>query len=248
MPVHPKIALVTGAGSGIGRAAAVELSRRGYALVLAGRRRERVEETAGLCTGETLAVTADVGEADDVARLFADAEHRFGRLDVLFNNAGTNISGPLDELAAKDLLTVVATNLLGSLYCARAAFALMTRQRPAGGRIINNGSVSAYAPRPDSTAYTASKHGITGLTKSLILDGRARGIACCQIDIGNAATEPTERMARGVPQADGRIAIEPRLDVALVARQVADLADLPPEANVPFITLMATGMPLYGRG
>jgi len=244
-----KVALITGAGSGIGRRTAVEFDRHGYALVLAGRRGESLQATAAMCSGETEVVPCDVSDAASVEALFQRIRSRFGRVDVVFNNAGTNTPAqPIDELPADALREVIEVNLIGSILCAREAFALMKAQSPSGGRIINNGSVSAYGPRPHSVAYTASKHGITGLTKSLILDGRAHGINCSQIDIGNAASERTDRMEKGVLQANGTTAPEPRISLDLVAEAVVNLVALPPEANVPFMTIMASAMPLYGRG
>lgn len=245
----PKTAIITGAGSGIGRAVAIELASQGFELALAGRRLEALEETASLCSTDALLHTVDITDSDQVAGLFATAKKRWQRLDTLFNNAGTNIPAqPIFQQSASDLANVVATNLIGAMFCAREAFAWMAEQAPPGGRIINNGSVSAHAPRPLSPAYTAAKHGVTGLTKSLILDGRRYGISCCQIDIGNAATTMTERMATGVLQADGSKAIEPRIDVRLVAQQVAHMAMLPPDTIIPFVTIMPLEMPLYGRG
>lgn len=242
------VAIITGAGSGIGRAVAVELAGRGWEIVLAGRRREGLEETARLA-GRGLAVPTDVSDPASVAALFAAARAGYGRIDLLFNNAGTNTPAvPFETLTPEALTEVIAVNLTGPLLCAREAVAAMKAQQPQGGRIINNGSVSAYGPRPHSVAYTTSKHGVTGLTKSLILDCRDFGIAVSQIDIGNAATARTDRMSQGVPQANGTTATEPRMDVALLARQVADLADMPLEVMVPFMTIMPRNMPLYGRG
>jgi len=242
------LAIITGAGSGIGRAVAVELAERGWDIVLAGRRREGLEETARLA-GRGLVVPTDVSDAASVAALFAAARAEYGPLDLLFNNAGTNTPAvPFETLTPEALSEVIAVNLTGPLFCAREAVAMMKAQEPQGGRIINNGSVSAYGPRPHSVAYTASKHGITGLTKSLILDCRDFGISVCQVDIGNAATARTDRMSQGVPQANGTTAIEPRMDVAMLARHIAGLAELPAEIMVPFSTIMPTTMPLYGRG
>ena len=242
------LAIITGAGSGIGRAVAIELAGRGWDIVLAGRRREGLEETARLA-GRGLIVPTDVSDAALVAALFAAARAEYGRLDLLFNNAGTNTPAvPFETLTPEALSEVIAVNLTGPLFCAREAVAMMKAQEPQGGRIINNGSVSAYGPRPHSVAYTASKHGITGLTKSLILDCRDFGISVCQVDIGNAATARTDRMSQGVPQANGTTAIEPRMDVAMLARHIAGLAELPAEIMVPFSTIMPTTMPLYGRG
>lgn len=242
------VAIITGAGSGIGRAVAVELAGRGWEIVLAGRRRDGLEETARLA-GRGLAVPTDVSDPASVAALFAAARAGYDRIDLLFNNAGTNTPAvPFETLPPEALTEVIAVNLTGPLLCAREAVAAMKAQEPQGGRIINNGSVSAYGPRPHSVAYTTSKHGVTGLTKSLILDCRDFGIAVSQIDIGNAATARTDRMSQGVPQANGTTATEPRMDVALLARQVADLADMPLEVMVPFMTIMPRNMPLYGRG
>ncbi len=244
-----RIAMVTGAGSGVGKAAALGLAAAGWTLVLAGRRREPLEAVAAEIGGESLVVPTDVGDETAVAALFAATRERFGRLDLLFNNAGLfSPSVPLDELPVATLRSVLDANLLGVFLCTREAMALMKAQSPRGGRIINNGSISAHAPRPNSAPYTATKHAITGLTKSVALDGRAFDIACGQIDIGNAATDMTLRMADGVPQADGRLAVEPRMDVKHVADAVVWMASLPPEANVPFLTVMATKMPFVGRG
>jgi len=244
-----RIAMVTGAGSGVGRATALGLAAAGWTLVLAGRRREPLEAVAAEIGGESLVVPTDVGDEAAVAQLFAATRERFGRLDLLFNNAGTfSPSVPLDELPVATLRSVLDANLFGVFLCTREAMALMKVQNPRGGRIINNGSISAHAPRPNSAPYTATKHAITGLTKSVALDGRAFDIACGQIDIGNAATDMTARMADGVLQADGRLAPEPRMDVKHVADAVVWMASLPPEANVPFLTVMATKMPFVGRG
>jgi NAD(P)-dependent dehydrogenase (short-subunit alcohol dehydrogenase family) len=242
------VALVTGAGSGIGRACAVALAEAGYSVVLAGRRREQLEETAVMAPG-SLAVPADVGDPASVRELFARTLEAFGRLDVLFNNAGRGAPGvPMDELTFEQWDAVVRVNLTGAFLCAQEAMRIMKSQTPRGGRIINNGSISASVPRPNSAPYTATKHAITGLTKSISLDGRAWDIACGQIDIGNAATELTERMASGVPQANGTTAVEPRMDVRYVADAVVYMASLPLEANVQFMTVMATKMPFIGRG
>jgi len=247
-----RIALITGAGSGIGQACALALADAGWSLALAGRRRPRLEETceAARAKGaEAIAIEADVGDAEAVARLFAEVEARFGRLDLLFNNAGTGAPPKaLEDLTLDEWRRVVDTNLTGAFLCTQGAFRLMKRQAPRGGRIINNGSISAHAPRPNSAPYTATKHAITGLTRSTSLDGRAFDIACGQIDIGNAATPLTARMAQGVPQADGRFAPEPLMDVADVARAVVYMAGLPLTANVQFLTVMATQMPYIGRG
>ncbi|RXS64737.1 SDR family oxidoreductase [Streptomyces sp. TM32] len=247
--------MVTGAGSGIGRAVAQALSDADWTVVLAGRRAEALAETArlaGLTTPESpalMAVPTDVTRPEQVDALFAAVQERFSRVDLLFNNAGTfGRTVPLDELAYEDWRTVVDTNLTGAFLCAQAAFRAMKTQDPQGGRIINNGSVSAHAPRPDSIAYTATKHAVTGLTKSLSLDGRPYRIACGQLDIGNAATEMTGRMQTGIRQANGQLAVEPVMDAADVARTVVHMAALPLEANVQFATVMATNMPYIGRG
>ena len=252
MTSEVRVALVTGAGSGIGRAAALALQGAGFSVVLVGRREEPLEATAAMATpggGETLVAATDVTDAATVEGLFEKVRQKFGRIDVLFNNAGTNAPPvPLDELSVEDWQKVVDVNLTGSVLCARAAMALMKTQTPMGGRIINNGSISAHAPRPYSTPYTVSKHAITGLTKCISLDGRPHDIACSQIDIGNAATEMTERMKDGVPQANGTMAPEPRMDVGHVADAIVYMANLPLSANVQFMTVMATKMPFVGRG
>jgi len=247
------VALVTGAGSGIGRASAVALLADGWQVALVGRRREALEETAAL-TGagagaQALAVPCDVSDQAAVEAAFAATVGRFGRLDMLFNNAGTNVAAkPIDELTVDEWDTVISVNLHGAFLCARAAFGQMRGQDPQGGRIINNGSISAHVPRPGSVPYTTSKHAITGLTRSLSLDGRPFNIACGQIDIGNAASEMTERMATGMPQADGSTRPEPLMDVNHVAQALVQMANLPLETNVQFITIMATAMPFIGRG
>jgi NAD(P)-dependent dehydrogenase (short-subunit alcohol dehydrogenase family) len=246
-----KVALVTGAGSGIGRYSALALAKEGYTVVLVGRRPEALEETAALAgdSAKTLAVPTDVGNPESVQALFADVKEKLGRLDVLFNNAGRGAPGVLlEEVKYEDWAAVVAVNLTGAFLCTQEAFMLMKEQDPQGGRIINNGSISATAPRPNSAPYTATKHAITGLTKSTSLDGRKYNIACGQIDIGNAATDMTERMNNGVPQADGSMAVEPRFDVEHVAQAVVQMANLPLETNIQFITIMATKMPFVGRG
>ncbi|SUE44026.1 SDR family oxidoreductase [Roseomonas gilardii] len=247
-----RIAVVTGAGSGIGRAATLALLADGWSVALAGRRREALEETvaqAGEHGGRCLPVPTDITDAASVEALFATVKQRWGRLDLLFNNAGRGSPAvDFDEISDADWFGVVAANLNGAFLCARAAYAMMKAQDPKGGRIINNGSISAYAPRPGSAPYTATKHAISGLTKSISLDGRRHDIACGQIDVGNAATEMTERMTRGVPQADGRMMVEPRMDVAHVGRAVAHMAALPLDANVQNMTIMATAMPFVGRG
>jgi NAD(P)-dependent dehydrogenase (short-subunit alcohol dehydrogenase family) len=246
-----KIAVVTGAGSGIGRAVSVELLRAGWSVALTGRRAETLEGTAALVPeAASLAVRADVSRPDDVAALFTAVRDRFGRLDLLFNNAGTFGPGgvPFEDLPYDAWRHVVDTNLNGAFLCAQAAYRQMKEQDPRGGRIINNGSVSAHTPRPHSAPYTATKHALTGLTKSLSLDGRAYGIAVGQIDIGNAATDMTARMQTGALQANGEVAPEPVMDVADVARTVRHMAELPLEANVQFATVLATAMPYVGRG
>ena len=247
-----RIAVVTGGGTGIGKAVALSLAARGYGMALAGRRLEPLEETAALVEakgGEAIAVAADVTDPAAVHRLFDAAVEKFGRVDLLFNNAG--MSGPpmlLEDLSFEDWRKVAAVNLDGAFLCLRAAFRVMKAQAPQGGRIINNGSISAHAPRPNSIAYTATKHAITGLTKSASLDGRKYGIACGQIDIGNAATSMGNVMASGVPQANGTIAPEPVMDVSNVGEAVAYMDSLSLDANVQFITVMATNMPFIGRG
>ena len=252
MTVTNKVALVTGAGSGIGRATALKLLEHGYSVVLTGRRQAPLDELADEARqrgADALAVACDVGDAAGVAALFNTIRQRYGRLDVLFNNAGRGAPPvDIDELSVEDWRAVVDTNLTGVFLCTRAAFGLMKTQTPRGGRIINNGSISAHAPRPNSIAYTSTKHAITGLTKSVSLDGRKYDICCGQIDIGNAATEMAARMARGVQQANGEIAIEPLMDVELVADAVLHMASLPLSANVQFMTIMASKMPFVGRG
>ncbi|MFE2596338.1 SDR family oxidoreductase [Streptomyces sp. NPDC057617] len=247
-----RTAVVTGAGSGIGRAVSLALADAGWSVVLAGRRKETLAVTAAAMGGEAqaLPVRTDVSQPADVAALFATVRERYGRLDLLFNNAGTFGPGgtPLEDLPLSAWQKVVDTNLTGAFLCAQAAFRLMKAQNPQGGRIINNGSISAHTPRPDSVAYTATKHALTGLTKSLSLDGRPYRIACGQIDIGNAATDMTERMRRGVKQANGELAVEPVMDVTDVATTVLHMAELPLEANVQFATVLATTMPYVGRG
>lgn len=248
---RPKIAIVTGAGSGIGRAVSVELLRAGWSVALAGRRAETLEATAALVPeGPSLAVRTDVSRTQDVTALFDAVRERFGRLDLLFNNAGTFGPGgvPFEDLPYDAWRHVVDTNLNGAFLCAQGAYRQMKEQDPQGGRIINNGSISAHTPRPLSAPYTATKHALTGLTKSLSLDGRAYGIAVGQIDVGNAATDMTARMATGALQADGKTAPEPVMDVADVARTVRHMAELPLEANVQFATVLATTMPYVGRG
>jgi NAD(P)-dependent dehydrogenase (short-subunit alcohol dehydrogenase family) len=246
-----KVAIVTGAGSGIGRSVALALVADGWSVSLAGRRGALLEETAGLADapGRTLPVITDVADEASVDALFEAVRARFGRLDLLFNNAGTGAPPvPLEELTLEAWTRVVDVNLTGAFLCTQAAFRVMKAQEPRGGRIINNGSISAHAPRPRSVAYTATKHAITGLTRSTSLDGRAYDIACGQIDIGNAATEMTRAMSRGVMQADGSVAPEAVMDVHAVAEAVLYMAGLPLEANVQFLTVMATKMPFIGRG
>jgi NAD(P)-dependent dehydrogenase (short-subunit alcohol dehydrogenase family) len=247
-----RIALVTGAGSGIGRAVSLALNAAGYSVVLAGRHAAELEGTAALSEGRhasMIVVPTDITQPEAVAALFARTSGAFGRLDLLFNNAGAGTPGiPTEELTYQQWSAVVSVNVTGAFLCAQQAIRLMKSQDPRGGRIINNGSISAHSPRPNSAPYTATKHAITGLTKSISLDGRKYDIACGQIDIGNAATEMTERMTAGVLQADGTKAPEPRMDVKLVADAVIYMANLPLEANVQFMTVMATKMPFVGRG
>jgi NAD(P)-dependent dehydrogenase (short-subunit alcohol dehydrogenase family) len=243
---------VTGAGSGIGKAVSMGLLKAGYAVALAGRRADGLERTiqeAGADRSQAIAVPSDVTDPDSVRALFTAAKQAFGRLDVLFNNAGINAPGvPLEDLTVEQWRSVVDTNLTGAFLCTQQAFRVMKDQDPRGGRIINNGSISAYTPRPNSVAYTATKHAITGLTKSTSLDGRKYDIACGQIDIGNAATEMTTKMAQGIVQPTGEVMIEPRLDLDHVVQAVLYMAGLPLEANVQFMTVMATKMPFIGRG
>ncbi|MBK7661713.1 MAG: SDR family oxidoreductase [Betaproteobacteria bacterium] len=249
MTTSLKVAVVTGAGTGIGRAAALSLSRDGFKIALLGRRLDRLEETARLAAGEALAQVTDVGDPDSVKAAFAAIEAKWGRVDVLFNNAGTGAPPvPMDELPWEKWKACVDANLHGTFLCAQAAMAIMKRQKPHGGRIINNGSISAHSPRPNTPAYTSTKHAVTGLTKSIALDGRAFDIACGQIDIGNAATEMTERMANGILQPHGGMMVEPRMDVNHVAQAISYMAGLPLESNVLFMTVMATKMPFVGRG
>jgi NAD(P)-dependent dehydrogenase (short-subunit alcohol dehydrogenase family) len=251
MSTDGKVAIVTGAGSGIGRAVALAFLGAGYRAALAGRRRDALAETAGAAAaGErALVVPTDVTQPESVNALFDETARRFGRVDVLFNNAGRFAPGvPLEDLTFDQWKQVVDVNLTGMFLCTQAAFRVMKAQVPRGGRIINNGSISAHAPRPNSAPYTATKHGVTGLTKATALDGRKYDIACGQIDIGNALTDMTARMPRGVPQADGSVRVEPTMDVQHVATAVLHMASLPLEANVQFLTLMATNMPFIGRG
>jgi NAD(P)-dependent dehydrogenase (short-subunit alcohol dehydrogenase family) len=252
MTTHSKVAIVTGAGTGIGKAVALALLREGYRVALAGRRKEPLDQAiadSGVASAQALAVPTDVADPTSVHGLFAQAKKSFGRLDLLFNNAG--VGAPpinLEELTPAQWKSVVDINLTGAFLCTQEAFRLMKDQDPRGGRIINNGSISAHAPRPNSAPYTSTKHAITGLTKSAALDGRKYDIACGQIDIGNAATDMAAKMAKGVPQANGSIAIEPLMDVAHVASAVVYMASLPLDANVQFMTVMATKMPFVGRG
>jgi len=247
-----KIAIVTGAGSGIGKAVAIALTQNGYSVVLAGRRKETLEATAldvKQANSQALVIPTDVTDPAAVRDLFAKTKDAFGRLDLLFNNAGTSGRAvPLEDLPYEQWKSIVDTNLTGAFLCTQEAFKIMKSQGPRGGRIINNGSISAHSPRPNSAPYTASKHGVTGLTKVTSLDGRKYDIACGQIDIGNAASEMTERMSRGVPQANGTVAVEPRMNLADVARAVVYMASLPLDANVQFMTVMATKMPYIGLG
>ena len=245
------IALVTGGGSGIGRASALALAAAGFHVVITGRREAPLDETIGLAddAGRLEAISSDVADEKSVEALFAAIEKRHGRLDTVFNNAGTNVPpATVDEISVEDFRRVMDVNVHGAFLVARAAFALMRRQLPQGGRIVNNGSISAYVPRPGSAPYTMSKHAITGLTRTLSLDGRPYDIACGQIDIGNTASDMTEQMSSGVPQADGSIKPEPTMDTAHVADTVVNMASLPLTANVQFVTIMATKMPFVGRG
>ncbi len=248
----PRVALITGAGSGIGRAVALGLLAEGYAVVLAGRRGDRLEDAlreASPHATQAIAVPADVTDEDSVRQLFDRVRAEFGRLDVLFNNAGVSAPAvPLEDITVQQWQSIVDVNLTGAFLCTQQAFRLMKAQRPRGGRIINNGSISAHVPRPNSAPYTATKHAITGLTRSTALDGRAFDIACGQIDIGNAETEMTRRFSGGVLQANGEVAPEPLLDISHVVRAVLYMASLPLDANVPFMTVMATKMPFMGRG
>lgn len=251
MITSSKIALVTGAGSGIGRATAIALSDAGYFVVLVGRRLEPLLETVSAMSGSetSMVVPTDVTNPDEVNALYARVKEKCGRLDVLFNNAGRNFPGiPFEDLSYEKWTAVVDVNLTGMFLCAQGAFRLMKEQTPRGGRIINNGSISAHAPRPDSAPYTATKHAVTGLTKSISLDGRKYDIACGQIDIGNAHTDLSQRMAKGVKQANGEVAIEAMMDVSQVANSVVFMSNAPLDTNVQFITVMATKMPFVGRG
>jgi NAD(P)-dependent dehydrogenase (short-subunit alcohol dehydrogenase family) len=252
MGTHDRVAVVTGAGTGIGKSVAHALLRDGYRVVLAGRRMEPLQQAiadSGVDKSRALAAATDVGDPQSVKALFDATVKAFGRLDVLFNNAGIGAPAiPIEELSYEQWKAVVDTNLTGPFLCTQQAVRIMKHQTPRGGRIINNGSISAYAPRPHSSPYTSTKHAISGLTKSTSLDGRPFDIACSQIDIGNAATEMTDRMAKGVLQANGEMAVEPRMDVAHVGSAVLYMANLPLDANVQFMTVMATKMPYVGRG
>jgi NAD(P)-dependent dehydrogenase (short-subunit alcohol dehydrogenase family) len=251
MSSNGKVALVTGGGSGIGKASALALAEEGFAVVVAGRRPEPLQAVVGEIEskqGRALGVPTDVGNPEAVRDLFAKTKRTYGRLDVLFNNAGFGAAGPIEELPYERWKGVIDSILNGSFLCTQEAFKIMKDQKPMGGRIINNGSISAHVPRPDSAAYTSAKHAITGLTKSTSLDGRKYDIACGQIDVGNALTEMTQRMTRGVPQANGAVLVEPTMDVQNVARAVVFMATVTPEANVQFLTVMATKMPFVGRG
>jgi NAD(P)-dependent dehydrogenase (short-subunit alcohol dehydrogenase family) len=245
-----RFAVITGAGSGVGRAAAVALLNDGYGVALAGRRKDALEETASLSNaGRSLVVPTDVTDPDSVGNLFGAVKETFGRLDVLFNNAGGNVpSTNFGDFTFEQWKSVVDVNLHGMFLCANAAFRIMRDQTPQGGRIINNGSISAHAPRPGSVAYTSTKHAVTGMTKTIALDGRPFEIACGQIDIGNAATPMTRRMANGVPQANGTTSVEPTMDVDNVGRSILFMANMPADANALFLTVMATKMPFVGRG
>ena len=251
MTGHGRVAIVTGAGTGIGKAAALALLAEGWSVAFAGRRAEMLQQAIAEAPARdrALAVQADVGKQDSVRNLFARTKERFGRLDLLFNNAGGGAPAvPMEDLSLEQWQAVVDANLTGAFLCSQEAIRIMKSQDPRGGRIINNGSISAHAPRPNSVAYTSTKHAITGLTKCISLDGRKHDIACGQIDIGNAITPLTERMTKGMPQANGEIAIEPRMDVKHVADAIVYMASLPLEANVQFLTVMATKMPWIGRG
>ena len=252
MEKDQKISIVTGAGTGVGKSASLALADEGWSIVLAGRRKDPIEAVANEIKsrgGNALAIVTDTSDTKSVKGLFEETKRAFGRLDLLFNNAGTNAPGvSLEDLSFEQWTNVVNVNLTGVFLCTQEAFRLMKAQTPMGGRIINNGSISAHVPRPGSAPYTATKHAVTGLTRSTSLDGRKYNIACGQIDIGNALTEMAARMTKGVPQADGSIQVEPVMDVANVGKTVAHMASLPMEANVQFVTVMATNMPFIGRG
>jgi NAD(P)-dependent dehydrogenase (short-subunit alcohol dehydrogenase family) len=251
MGAHNKIAIVTGAGSGIGKSVALTLLKDGYGVALAGRRKDALEQAVkdSGAGARAQAVPTDVSDPQSVKALFAKTKETFGRLDLLFNNAGVNAPGiPLEDLTVEQWRNVVDINLSGMFFCIQEAFRMMKDQNPRGGRIINNGSISAHAPRPNSAPYTSTKHAVTGLTKSASLDGRKYDIACGQIDIGNALTEMAARMTKGVPQANGEIKIEPTMDVQRVADAVLHMASLPLDTNMQFVTIMATKMPFVGRG
>jgi NAD(P)-dependent dehydrogenase (short-subunit alcohol dehydrogenase family) len=251
MGAHNKIAIVTGAGSGIGKSVALTLLKDGYSVALAGRRKDALEQTVkeSGAGARALAVPTDVSDPQSVKALFAKTKQVFGRLDLLFNNAGVNAPGiPLEDLTVEQWRNVVNINLSGMFFCIQEAFRMMKDQNPRGGRIINNGSISAHAPRPNSSPYTSTKHAVTGLTKCASLDGRKYDIACGQIDIGNALTEMAARMTKGVPQANGEIKVEPTMDVQRVADAVLHMASLPLDTNMQFVTIMATKMPFVGRG
>ena len=252
MEKDQKISIVTGAGTGVGKSASLALADEGWTIVLAGRRKDPIEAVANEIKsrgGNASAIVTDTSDTKSVKGLFEETKRTFGRLDLLFNNAGTNAPGvSLEELSFEQWTNVVNVNLTGVFLCTQEAFRLMKAQTPMGGRIINNGSISAHVPRPGSAPYTATKHGVTGLTRSTSLDGRKYGIACGQIDIGNALTEMAARMTKGVPQADGSIQVEPVMDVSNVGKTVAHMASLPIDANVQFVTVMATNMPFIGRG
>ena len=249
MSSSQKIAVVTGAGTGVGKAAALALMNAGYTVVLAGRRKDKLDEVVKEGGGNGLAVATDIADPASIAALFKTVEDTYGRLDLLFNNAGMGAPAvPMDELPVEKWKQVVDTNLTGTFLCTREAFRIMKTQTPRGGRIINNGSISAHTPRPQSIAYTATKHAVTGLTKQTSLDGRAFDICCGQIDIGNAATPLTERMAQGVLQPDGRMMPEPRMDSTHVGNAIVYMANMPLDTNVLFLTVMANQMPFVGRG
>ena len=251
MAFNGKVALVTGGGSGIGKASALALAREGFAVVVAGRRPEPLDAVVGeieSMQGKALGVPADVGDPGSVAALFAKTKATFGRLDVLFNNAGFGAAGLIEDLPFDKWNAVIGSIVHGTFLCTQQAFRIMKEQKPMGGRIINNGSISAHVPRPNSIAYTTAKHAVTGLTKSTALDGRKYDISCSQVDVGNALTEMTQRMTRGVQQANGEVVVEPTMDVENVARCVVLCATVTPEANIQFVTVMATKMPFIGRG